>query len=43
MKRILRAVALMASIAASAPLLAQTFVYILEASDGTIARYALNE
>ncbi|WP_428944056.1 lactonase family protein [Pantoea sp. FN060301] len=43
MKKILRAVTLLASIAASAPLLAQTFVYVSEAGDGTIARYALNE
>lgn len=43
MKKILRTATLLASIAASAPLLAQTFVYVSEASDGTIARYALNE
>lgn len=43
MKKILRTVTLLASVAASAPLLAQTFVYVSEASDGTIARYTLNE
>jgi 6-phosphogluconolactonase len=42
MKQILRAATLLASMAASAPLLAQTFVYVSEADDGTIARYALN-
>lgn len=43
MKNLLRAATLLASLAASAPLLAQTFVYVSEADDGTIARYALNE
>ncbi|MFB9085538.1 hypothetical protein ACFFW8_07250 [Erwinia tracheiphila] len=27
----------------STPLMAQTFVYVSEADDGTVARYALNE
>lgn len=35
--------ALFASLTVSTPLLAHTFVYVSEASDGTIARYALNE
>lgn len=43
MKKTVRLMALLASIAASAPLLAQTFVYVSEASEGAIARYALNE
>lgn len=43
MQKIIRAAALLASIAASAPVMAQTFVYVSEADDGTIARYALNE
>jgi 6-phosphogluconolactonase len=43
MKNLLRAAALLATISVSAPLLAQTFVYVSEAEDGTIARYALNE
>ncbi|MBA0038330.1 lactonase family protein [Pantoea sp. BIGb0393] len=43
MKTLLPTVTLIASMMASAPLLAQTFVYVSEADDGTIARYALNE
>lgn len=34
---------LLAALTFSAPLLAQTFVYVSEASDGNIARYRLNE
>ncbi|WP_343554225.1 beta-propeller fold lactonase family protein [Pantoea sp.] len=43
MKTIFRAATLLATMVASAPLLAQTFVYVSEADDGTIARYALND
>ena len=43
MKKIFRAVTLFASMAASAPLLAHTFVYVSEANDGSIARYVLND
>ncbi|MCX8958836.1 lactonase family protein [Erwinia psidii] len=37
------AAALLAALALSAPLMAQTFVYVSEANDGTIARYTLDE
>jgi len=43
MKKLVRAATLVTAIAASAPLLAQTFVYVSEANDGSIARYALND
>ncbi|MGB9095876.1 lactonase family protein [Erwinia sp.] len=43
MNKLLRAATLLASMVASAPLLAQTFVYVSEATDGSIARYSLNE
>lgn len=39
----IRTATLLAAMAVSAPLLAQTYVYVSEADDGTIARYALNE
>ena len=43
MKKRLHAVTLLVSVAASTPLLAQTYVYVSEADEGTIARYTLNE
>ncbi len=43
MKNTLRTATLLAAMAVSAPLLAQTFVYVSEADEGTIARYSLNE
>lgn len=43
MKKTVCMATLLASVAVSAPLLAQTFVYVSEARDGTLARYALNE
>ncbi|WP_345829722.1 beta-propeller fold lactonase family protein [Pantoea sp. BRR-3P] len=43
MKNLFRAATLLATMTASVPLLAHTFVYVSEADDGTIARYALNE
>lgn len=38
----LRTVTLLAAMTVSAPLLAQTFVYVSAADDGTIARYTLD-
>ena len=43
MKKTFQVATLLAAMALSAPLLAKTFVYVSEADDGTIARYALNE
>lgn len=39
----LRTITLLAAMTISTPLLAQTFVYVSEANDGTIARYSLND
>ena len=43
MKKSLCVASLLVAMAVSTPLLAQTFVYVSEAEDGTIARYTLNE
>lgn len=43
MKKTLQRVTLLVTMALSAPLLAQTYVYVSEAGDGTVARYTLNE
>lgn len=43
MKNIMGTAILLAAMVVSAPLLAQTFVYVSEADEGTIARYSLNE
>ncbi|ORM57828.1 6-phosphogluconolactonase [Pantoea rodasii] len=43
MKKTFQMATLLAAMALSAPLLAKTFVYVSEADDGTIARYALND
>lgn len=42
MRNRLRTATLLAALTFSAPLLANTFVYVSEAEDGTIARYVLN-